>query len=229
MPNLPPGHIHPTNQFILKAASIFTSLGFEVVTGPELTTEHNNFDVLRVPANHPARDTQDTFWTTDGRLLRTHTSAMQIPAMLERKAPVRVVIPGRAFRNEATDATHESTMYQFEGFVIDKNISMANLIWTLDTFLKKMLGEKIETKYFPHNYSFVEPGMDVMIKWKGKWLEVLGSGMIHPEVLENMKVDPKIYQGFAFGAGVDRLMMLQRGVDEIRLEYSGDLRFLKQF
>lgn len=229
MPNIPPGHIHPTNQLIARACEAMKKIGFEVVTGPEITTEDLNFDVLRVPADHPARDVQDTFWTKSGSVLRTHTSAMQIPSMRTRKPPARVLIPGRVYRNEATDATHEATLYQLEGFAIDKNITMANLVDTLNYLLKEMLGSNIETKFFPHHYPFVEPAMDVMIKWQGKWLEVLGSGMIHPEVLENMGVDPKLWQGFAFGMGIDRLMMLQRGVNDIRWCNSGDLRFLKQF
>ena len=229
MKTLPPGHLHPTTQLIYKATEILGQVGFEIVTGPELTTEKYNFDDLRIPADHPSRDTQDTFWTTDGKLLRTHTSAMQIPAMENRKLPVRIVIPGRVYRNEALDSTHEATIQQLEGFAIDENITMSNLVGTIDYFLKELLGHNIETKYYPHHFAFVEPGMEAMIKWKGKWLEILGCGMIHPEVLKNMGVDPQKYTGFAFGMGVDRLMMLQRNVDDIRWTNSGDLRFLKQF
>lgn len=229
MPNLPPGHIHPISQFITQAVRVMEKIGFEVVTGPEITTEHYNFDVLRVPVDHPARDIQDTFWTTSGMVLRTQTSAMQIPVMKLNKPPARILIPGRVYRNEATDATHEASFYQLEGFAIDKNITMSNLIWTIDYFLKSILGSEIETKYFPHYYPFVEPGMDVMIRWQGKWLEVLGSGMIHPQVITNMGLDKNTWQGFAFGMGVDRLMMLERGVDDVRTSYSSDLRFLKQF
>jgi len=229
MPNLPPGHIHPINQFIAKAARVMAELGFEVATGPEVTNEYDNFDTLLIPADHPARDTQDTFWTTDGRLLRTHTSAMQIPAMKDRQPPVRILIPGRVYRNETTDATHETIHYQLEGFAIDRDINMSHLVWTLNYLIKEMLGDQVETKIFPHHYPFVEPGMDMMIKWRGKWLEVLGSGMIHPDVLKNMGVDPSRWSGFAFGLGVDRLVMLERGIHDVRLGYSGDLRFLKQF
>ncbi|HOE74384.1 MAG TPA: phenylalanine--tRNA ligase subunit alpha [bacterium] len=229
MPKLPRGHIHPTTQLLTRAISAMEKIGFEVLTGPELTTERLNFDVLRIPKDHPARDTQDTFWTKDGKVLRTHTSAMQIPAMAQKKPPVRILIPGRVFRNESTDATHEAVLYQLEGFVIEKDTTMANLIWTLNYLLKELLGKDIKTKFFPHNYPFVEPGMDVMIKWQGRWLEVLGSGMIHPEVLHNMGVESDKWQGFAFGIGIDRLMMLERGVDDIRWSLSGDLRFLKQF
>jgi len=229
MPNIQKGHIHPIHQFISHAAREMAKIGFEVVEGPEVVNEYDNFDALRVPADHPARDVQDTFWTTDGSLLRTQTSAMQIPAMKNRKPPVRILVPGKVYRNEATDSTHEAMLYQLEGFAIDKNITMENLKWTIEYLLEKTLGKSIETKFFPHHYPFVEPGMDMMIKWHGRWLEILGSGMIHPEVLENMGVDPNKWQGFAFGAGADRLMMLQREITEIRLSYSNDLRFLKQF
>jgi len=229
MPNLPRGHIHPLSQTIERAVAALCKIGFTAVTGPEITNEYNNFDSLRVPKNHPARDIQDTFWTTDGRVLRTHTSAMQIPAMKNRKPPARIVIPGRVYRNEATDATHEATLYQLEAFAIDKDITMANLVWTLNYLIKNILGKDVETKFYPHNYPFVEPGMDVMIKWNNKWLEMLGSGMIHPQVLENMGLDPKAWQGFAFGLGVDRFMMLERGLDDIRNSYTGDTRFLEQF
>lgn len=229
MPNIQKGHIHPIHQFISHAAREMAKIGFEVVEGPEVVNEYDNFDALRVPADHPARDVQDTFWTTEGSLLRTQTSAMQIPAMKNRKPPVRILVPGKVYRNEATDSTHEAMLYQLEGFAIDKNITMENLKWTIEYLLEKTLGNNIETKFFPHHYPFVEPGMDMMIKWHGRWLEILGSGMIHPEVLENMGVDPNKWQGFAFGAGADRLMMLQREVTEIRLSYGNDLRFLKQF
>lgn len=158
MPKLPRGHIHPTTQLLTRAISAMEKIGFEVLTGPELTTERLNFDVLRIPKDHPARDTQDTFWTKDGKVLRTHTSAMQIPAMAQKKPPVRILIPGRVFRNESTDATHEAVLYQLEGFVIEKDTTMANLIWTLNYLLKELLGKDIKTKFFPHNYPFVEPG-----------------------------------------------------------------------
>ena len=223
------GHKHPLNLFLEKCVRVFQKLGFEVVTGPEIVNEQDNFDLLNIPATHPARDVQDTFWLKDGRLLRTHTSAMQVPAMKDRKPPVKIIVPGRCFRNEATDASHETTFYQLEGFVIDKNITMADLIGTLKYFIGEIFGKEIKIKYYPHHYPFVEPGMDVSIYWKNKWLEILGSGMIHPKVLENMGLDPNQWQGFAFGMGVDRLMMIYYGIDDIRLSYQNDMRFIKQF
>ena len=234
MPNkykFPKGHLHPLTQTLARAINILGDMGFETIQGPEITSEWNNFDSVLVGKDHPARDTQDTFWTTDGRVLRTHTSAMQVPAMTElgKKPPVRIIVPGRIYRNEATDATHEATFYQLEGFVIDKEINMGHLVWTLKNFLNSMLKTDIEMKFYPHHFPYVELGMEVMIKWRGKWLELLGSGLIHPDVIKNMKLDPKVWHGFAFGVGVDRLMMLERGIDDIRLTYSGDLRFLKQF
>lgn len=223
------GHLHPISQFLRKAIKVFLDLGFEIVEGPEIETEYYNFDALLMFSDHPARDVQDTFWLKDGRLLRTHTSSMQVRAMEKKRPPVRIIVPGKCFRHEATDASHESNFYQLEGFAIDRDINMTHLCWTLDNFIKKIFGSKTKTRFVPHFYPFVEPGMDVHILWKGKWLEVLGSGMIHPKVLENMRLDPKKWQGFAFGMGIDRLMMLYFGIDDIRLSYTGDLRFLKQF
>jgi len=223
------GHEHPLNQFLAKCVKVFQNLGFEVVTGPEIVNEADNFDLLNIPSTHPARDVQDTFWLKDGRLLRTHTSAMQVPAMKTRKPPAKIVVPGRCFRNEATDASHETTFYQLEGFAIDKNITMADLIGTLKYFIGEIFGKEIKIKYSPTHFSFVEPGMEVSIYWKNKWLEILGSGMIHPKVLENMGLDPNEWQGFAFGMGIDRLMMIYYGIDDIRLSYQNDMRFNKQF
>lgn len=229
MPSTIKGHVHPTTQLQAKICDVLGQIGFITLTGPELTTEKLNFDDLRIPADHPSRDVQDTFWTTDHRVLRTHTSAMQVTAMKNLIPPARVIIPGRVYRNEATDATHEATLYQIEVFAIDKNINMGHLIWTIQHLLKEIFGADIETKFYPHHYPFVEPGMDVLIKWKGKWLEVLGSGMIHPEVIENMGLDSKVWGGFAFGLGADRFMMLERALNDIRISYSSDLRFNYQF
>jgi len=193
------GHLHPLTQILRKIVKVFIDLGFEVIEGPEVETEYYNFDSLRIPRDHPARDVQDTFWLKDGRLLRTQTSSVQ------------------------------SNLFQLDGFAIDKNITMAHLKGTLKHFLKEIFGKEIKTRFVPHHYPFVEPGMDVHIFYNEKWLEVLGSGMIHPEVLKNMGVDPKKWQGFAFGLGIDRLMMLYFGINDIRLSHSGDLRFFKQF
>jgi len=225
------GSIHPLTIFQRKAEKFFSDMGFLVVEGEEITSIHYNFDSLRIPAWHPARDAQDTFYTKDGKVLRTHTSAMQVSSMEDRKPPVRIIIPGRVFRNEATDASHEANFYQLEGFAIDKNITMTNLVGTLDKFVKQIFGKDVETRYAPAYFPFVEPGLEMSIKFPkiNKWLEMLGAGMIHVEVLKNMGVDPRIYQGFAFGMGADRFSMIANQFSDIRLSYQGDLRFLKQF
>lgn len=237
----PVGRLHPITQFIREVEDIFRSMGFDVVTGPEVETVENNFDLLNIPKNHPARDNWDTFYVEGGLLMRTHTSPVQIRAMKKRRPPVRMIAPGRVFRHEATDASHESTFYQCEGLVIDKGITVANLVSTLEQFLKNIFGQKVVIRLRPEFYPFVEPGIDVdmrclicdgtgcsVCKQRG-WLEMLGSGMVHPKVLRNMNVDPEKYSGFAFGLGIDRLMMLRHGVNDVRLSYGGDLRFLEQF
>jgi len=223
--------VHPIRQFIQKAVKIFNDLGFEVVEGPDIETEWYNFDSLRMFSNHPARDLQDTFWLKDGRVLRTQTSAMQVRAMEKRKPPVRIIVPGRVYRHEATDASHEANFYQLEGFAIDKDITLADLIGTLKYFMKSIYGENIKIRVRPGYFPFTEPSVEVDIAWpdSNEWEEVLGAGMIHPEVLKNMKINPDKWQGFAFGLGIDRLMMLYYGIKDIRLSYLGDLRFLKQF
>jgi phenylalanyl-tRNA synthetase alpha chain len=208
---------------------IFEELGFEVFEGPEVDTEWYNFDSLNVPADHPARDVQDTFWLKDGRVLRTQTSNSQVRLAEIRKPPIRAIMPGTCFRNEATDSRHETTFTQLEGLYIDKGVKVGHLFWTIKTFLQKLYGDDIELRFRPHHYPFVEPGVDVDIKFKGKWLEVFGSGMVHPTVLKNMKIDPEKYSGFAFGLGVDRMVMIKYDIEDIRLLHSGNLRFLKQF
>lgn len=244
-PNL--GHMHPIIRFLGKIEDIFIKMGYEVVEGPEIENQRYNFDLLNVPQDHPSRDIQDTFFVDikdkDGRpfCLRTHTSPVQIRAMETRKPPVRLLVPGRVFRNEATDAGHESTFYQCEGLVIDKGIRVTDLIGTLDLFIKRLFGADAKIRVRPHFYPFTEPSMDIDMSCllckgagcafckKSGWIETLGSGMVHPNVLKNMGIDPKVYSGFAFGLGIDRLMMLYYGVDDIRLSYSGDLRFVEQF
>jgi phenylalanyl-tRNA synthetase alpha chain len=246
-PTLPPspsplGHLHPLTQALRDITDTFAGMGFEVVEGTEVEEERYNFDLLNIPKNHPARDLHDTFWlTTPGLLLRTHTSPMQVRAMENRKPPVRLIVPGRAFRHEATDAAHEAQFYQCEGLVVDEGVRVTDLIGTLQAFVSSFFREKLNVRLRPHYYPFVEPGFDVDITCticKGKgcavcrrtgWLETLGSGMVHPQVLKNMGVDPKRYTGFAFGLGVDRLMMLRSGISDIRLSYAGDSQFLKQF
>ncbi|MBI2636886.1 MAG: phenylalanine--tRNA ligase subunit alpha [Parcubacteria group bacterium] len=249
LPGIAPaaGHLHPITQFLEKIEDIFVKMGYEVVEGPELETQEYNFDLLNVPEDHPSRDIQDTFYVskTDRRgrplVLRTHTSPVQIRALESRKPPVRLLVPGRVFRNERTDAGHETTFYQVEGLVIDRAISVTDLMGTLELFLKRLYGESVKIRVRPHFYPFTEPSMDIdmscllctgrgcaFCKQTG-WIETLGSGMVHPNVLRTMRVDPAQWSGFAFGLGIDRLMMLYYGVDDIRLSYGGDLRFIEQF
>lgn len=223
------GSLHPISLYLRRAIDVFTSMKFQVLDSPEITTEANNFDDLLIPRDHPARGMHDTFWLTDGRLPRTHTSAFQIPAMKDRKPPVRFLIPGRAFRNEATDSTHEIMFMNLEGVAIGTDVSLANLKATLQTFLQTMYGAQTELKFVPSYFPFVEPGLEIYAKLGNKWLEIGGAGMIHPGVLTNMGVNPDKYQGFAFGMGIDRLVMLQYGIEDIRLFYNGNMRFLEQF
>lgn len=236
-------HIHPITRVINDVVSIFAEMGFSVAQGFEIETEFNNFDALNVPKDHPSRDMQDTFWIKDreGEVLRTHTSGVQIRHMLNNKPPIKIIAPGRVFRNEATDATHEAQFYQVEGLAVGERVTLANLKYTLDTFLKKLFGEEVRTRLRPGYFPFVEPGVEVdMIcgkchgegcatcKYNG-WIEILGAGMVHPKVLQNVGIDPRKYTGFAFGIGIDRIAMLKYGIDDIRLMYSGDLRFTNQF
>jgi phenylalanyl-tRNA synthetase alpha chain len=217
-------------------AKIFEGMNFSVVTGPEAETEYYNFDALNIPANHPAREMWDTFWLKPGKadkqkmLLRTHTSPMQMRFMEKAKPPFQIVVPGRVFRYEATDMSHEVNFYQLEGLMVGKDITLANFKFIVEEFLKKFFaGQKIEFRFRPSYFPFVEPGVEVDIKLKGKWLEIMGAGMVHPRVFEYARYNPKDWQGFAFGVGLDRLAMIKYGVPDIRLFYSGDLRFLKQF
>lgn len=227
------GSLHPLTILFREAISIFNEIGFDVYEGPEMESEWFNFDALNMPANHPSRDIQATFWLKEykGNVnpMRTHTTSVDVRIMKKHKPPIRAIIPGRCFRNENLDATHESTFYQLDGFAIEKNISMSNLVGTLDYFIKKIFGEKTLIRHRPHFYPFVEPGMDIDMMYKGKWMEILGSGMLHPKVIKNMGLDPNKHQGFAFGMGFDRLAMLKFAIQDIRLSYSGDLRFLTQF
>ncbi len=231
------GHIHPINQIIDQIVSILVDMDFQVVSGPEIDNEHYNFDALNLPKDHPARDMQDTFWlekdSATGRmehLMRTQTSNIQIHFMEKNKPPFKIVAPGKVYRYEATDKTHEVQFHQVEGLVVGENITMANLKFTLDSFLKNLYGEDIEIRLRPSFFPFVEPGLEVDIKRPGgKWLEVLGAGMVHPNVLNNVGIDPKKYSGFAFGLGLDRMAMVKYGIDDIRYLYNGDLRFVNQF
>lgn len=223
------GHIHPLTQYLRKTIQIFTDLGFDVYEGPEVDNEWYNFDSVNVPADHPARDMQDTFWLKDGRLLRTQTSNSQVRYGETHKPPIKVIVPGQVFRNEATDASHETTIFQLEGLYIDKNVKVGQLFWTLDYFFKKMYGKNTVVRFRPSFFPFVEPGFEVDTLRDGKWFELLGAGMVHPNVIKNMGLDPEKYSGFAFGLGIDRLTMLKYGIEDIRHLRSGDLRFLDQF
>ncbi len=229
------GKEHPLSMVINEAISIFTDLGFEVATGPELEDEWHNFDALNFPKDHPARDMQDTFFIKDkpGYVLRTHTSNTQVHFMEKfskegKQPPFAIVVPGKVFRNEATDAGHEMQFYQLEGLMIGENVSVANMKWALLEFFKRFLGGDVEIRLRPSFFPFVEPGFEVDVKHNGKWMELLGAGMVHPNVLKNCGIDSSKYQGFAFGFGLDRLARIKLNITDIRLFYQGDLR-LNQF
>lgn len=242
------GHLHPMTQVQTDMEDVFKSLGFVVLDGPEVESDYYNFEALNIPPWHPARDMQDTFYIdpksvggTENLVMRTQTSAMQVRAMQKYGAPIRVVIPGRCFRNEATDVRHEHTFYQLEGLMIDTNISFTDMCGFLEMVVKKLYGEDTKIRLRPKYYPFVEPGVNgevtcFLCHGKGcklckqtGWLEVVGAGMVHPNVLKAGNVDPNKYQGFAFGFGLTRLVMLKYGIDDVRLLQSGDLRFLNQF
>lgn len=231
------GHLHPITQAIREIAGIFAPLGFAVEDGPELEDEYHNFDALNVPKDHPSRDMQDTFWIKgkERRLLRTHTSSVQIRYMEEKvkkgiKPPYRIIVPGKVFRNEATDATHEAQFYQVDGLYVDKEVSMAQLKWTLLHFFHTFFNDdKINIRFRVSFFPFTEPSAEVDMQWRGKWLEMGGAGLVHPKVLEGVGLSPKKYSGFAFGCSIDRLLMLRHGVPDVRMFYNGDLRVVTQF
>ncbi|OGZ35602.1 MAG: phenylalanine--tRNA ligase subunit alpha [Candidatus Portnoybacteria bacterium RIFCSPLOWO2_01_FULL_43_11] len=225
------GHFHPITKIRQQAEEIFQSMGFTVAEGPEAETEYYNFDALNTPPEHPARDMTDTFWLKNKKLLlRTHTSPVQIRYMESHNPPLRIIAPGRVFRHEATDASHDVQFYQIEGLMIDKDVSAAHFRGILQEFFKRFFGPEIKIRLRPSYFPFVEPGFEIDIKrGKGDWLELMGAGMVHPNVLKAVKYNPNLWQGFAFGMGLDRLAMIKYKIDDIRLFYSGDLRFLKQF
>ena len=248
------GYIHPLSIVLLKMNKIFTEMGFTVADGPEVETEFYNFDALNIPEHHPARDMWDTFWLTNepksirqrlvsNSLLRTHTSPVQIRFMEKHKPPIKIIAPGKVFRHEATDATHEAQFYQLEGLVVGENISLANLKWTIETFFEKLFNKKTNIRLRPSYFPFVEPGVEIdmfCFKCEGKnescsvckgtgFIEIMGAGLVHPKVLENAGIDSKKFSGFAFGGGVDRIAMLKYGIDDVRLLYQGDLRLVSQF
>ncbi|MCF6465210.1 phenylalanine--tRNA ligase subunit alpha [Clostridium sp. Cult2] len=236
------GHRHPLVATIEELENLFISMGFSVVEGPEIEKVEYNFDALNSPENHPSRDLSDTFYITEDILLRTHTSPVQIRAMKSIKPPLKIVSSGRTFRFDDVDDTHSPMFHQLEGLVIDEKVTMANLIDTIDIFIKQLFGKDMETRFRPHHFPFTEPSAEVDVSCfscKGKgcpvcdgtgWsMELLGCGMVHPKVLENCGIDPEKYSGFAFGMGIDRIAMVKYGIDDIRLLFENDNRFLEQF
>lgn len=239
---IPVGHLHPLTVIENEIKEIFGGLGFSVVEGPEVETEHYNFDALNIPANHPARDMWDTFWLSDGQknaplLLRTHTSPVQIRYMEKNQPPFQIIVPGRVFRYEATDASHEINFHQVEGLMIGENITLANFKYVMTEFFRQFFGAETHVRFRPSYFPFVEPGLEVDVKihnsstpqLNNSWLEVMGAGMVHPKVLDGVKIDPRKYQGFAFGLGLERMAMIKYKIPDVRLFYSGDLRFINQF
>ncbi len=233
------GHHHPLSQVITEVNNIFAKVGFTFAEGPERELVAFNFDALNVPKDHPSRDMQDTFYIAGKPdvVMRTHTSPVQVRYMQTHQAPIRMICPGKVFRNEATDATHEAQFFQLEGLMIDKDISLGHMKGLLEYFFTNFFGGEVEVRFRPSFFPFVEPGVEVDMriahdtqnKLSGKWIEIMGAGMVHPNVLRAGGIDPEVYQGFAFGMGMDRLAVLKYGIDDIRLMYNGDLRFVNQF
>ena len=235
------GARHPLNMAINEICDIFLGLGYSIGEGPEVEYDKYNFELLRIPEGHPSRDTQDTFYITDNILLRTQTSGLQIRTMEKQKPPLKVICPGKVYRSDALDSTHSPVFHQIEGLVVDKGVTMGDLVGSLQLFAKKLFGENTKIRLRPHHFPFTEPSVEVDLTcWscggkgcrvcKGEgWIEVLGAGMVHPEVLENCGIDSEVYSGFAFGIGVERTAMGRYGIDDIRLLYENDVRFLKQF
>ena len=236
-----PGSLHPITQIQTEIEDLFVSLGFMVLDGPEVETEYHNFDALNIPPEHPARDAQDTFWLTDGNLLRTHTSPVQVRGMERFSPPLRMIAPGRAFRNESVDASHEHTFYQLEGMMIDRDVSVAHLLYFMKTLLAEIFRREVTVRLRPGFFPFVEPGFELDIQCvicggagcpvckQSGWVELLPCGLVNPNVLRISGIDPEKWNGFAFGLGLTRLVMMRYGIDDIRLLQSGDLRFLQQF
>jgi len=228
---LPQGHLHPMTLVQRKVEEIFQGMGFLVADGPEIETEYYNFNALNIPQNHPARDLWDTFWLKDAPLLlRTHTSPVQVRYMEKHSPALRIIVPGRCFRHEATDTTHEAVFHQVEGLMVDKDVSVGNFKAVIEGFLKQFFGPDTKMRLRPSYFPFVEPGFEIDIKRKqGDWLELMGAGMVHPNVFKSVGYKANRWQGFAFGFGLERLTMIKYGIDNIRLFFDNDLRFLKQF
>lgn len=235
------GHKHPLSIVLDEVKDIFYGMGFDVAKGPEVEWDYYNFEALNIPPDHPARDTQDTFYITEKMLLRTQTSPVQIRVMEKQQPPIRIIAPGRVFRSDAVDATHSPLFHQIEGLVVDKGITMGDLKGCLERFAKQLYGEDTKIRLRPHHFPFTEPSCEIdvscfrcggkgcpMCKGEG-WIEILGGGMVHPKVLKTGGIDPEIYSGFAFGVGLERLVMFRFNIDDMRLLYENDTRFLSQF
>ena len=235
------GRLHPVTKVQQELEDVFVSMGFTVLDGPEVETEYYNFDALNIPADHPARDMQDTFWVKDGRLLRTHTSPVQVRGLEKLGPPLKMIAPGRVFRNEEVDASHEHTFYQLEGMMVDREVSVAHLIYFMKTLLSAIFKRDVTVRLRPGFFPFVEPGFELDIQClicggpgcavckQSGWVELLPCGLVHPAVLRYGGADPEEWNGFAFGLGLTRLAMMRYGIDDIRLFTGGDLRFLHQF
>ncbi len=235
------GGAHPLYQVEREMSDIFVSMGFDIAEGPEVELDYYNFQALNIPENHPARDTQDTFYITDRILLRSQTSPVQVRTMEKQRPPIRVISPGRVYRSDTLDSTHSPVFHQMEGLVVDEGITMGDLKGMLETFAKHMFGEKTKIRFRPHHFPFTEPSAEVDVSCfvcggkgcrlcKGEgWIEILGAGMVHPNVLRGCDIDPEKYSGFAFGLGIERVTMTKYGIDDIRLLYENDKRFLGQF
>lgn len=236
-----PGRLHPLSQVEKELSDIFVGMGFSIAEGPEVELAYNNFDALNAPADHPSRDFQDTFYISPEVLLRTQTSPVQIRAMQGKQPPIRIISPGRVYRCDEVDGTHSPMFHQLEGLLVDKDVSLGDLKGTLEQFAKLYFGENTRTRFRPHNFPFTEPSAEVDVSCfvcggkgcrlcKGEgWIEILGAGMVHPHVLENCGIDPNVYSGFAFGVGLERVVMIKYGIEDMRYLYENDLRFLSQF
>ncbi|HOM03637.1 MAG TPA: phenylalanine--tRNA ligase subunit alpha [Acetivibrio sp.] len=235
------GKKHPLSIVIDEIKDVFIGMGYEIAEGPEVELDYYNFEALNIPKNHPARDVQDTFYINNNILLRTQTSPVQIRVMENKKPPIKIICPGRVYRSDAVDATHSPIFHQVEGLVVDKGVTMGDLVGTLRLFAKSLFGEKTEIRLRPHHFPFTEPSAEVDVScWacggtgcrvckNEGWIEILGAGMVHPKVLEVCGIDPEVYSGFAFGLGVERTAMGRFNIDDMRLLYENDIRFLKQF
>lgn len=223
------GSLHPLSEILRVAVAALGDMGFDILEGQEVDTAWYNFDSLRLTEDHPARQHSDTFWLTNGKLLRPHTSNMQLHAVEQKKPPLRVMYMGPCYRNDATDATHDISFFQLECLAIDEGISLANLLAVLDTFITRLFGTDVKYRFRPHYFPYTEPSLEVDIFHNGRWIELLGAGMVHPEVLKNMGVDPTVYSGLAFGMGIDRLALMKWGIEDIRLLRANKIAFLRQF